>query len=420
MTRRIALVHPVFSIPFIFEQAEKNGIEFVVILPPGEQPPPAHPTIAGCEFLSIYDDPAGAMRDLEPMAKKWRFDAIMATKEARMVWTARAAKTLGLRGIEPAAARAARDKAEMRRLFRRHGLTTPEFVRINGVDELARCAEVPFPCIVKPRSGFNSDGVELVSDREALRAAILHIQKLNERVYRKASWDTEDNYAGIVVEEFLPGAEYVVELFALDGDVRPLNCGYKGQPAGPYFEESVYLSPPPLDPAAVKAIQDVAVGGMRALGLTNGPGHCELRLNARGEPVILEIGARIGGSGCAHFNVEGSTGVDFFNLWFSYLLGAAADTFWPPRPWRKQQAASSWILPLGGSGVFRSIEGLDAARSHPECDRILVLGEVGKRYRPYPDFDGFPAIVFGKHPSARAGMEFFDFLQQTLRVAWTP
>ena len=39
-----------------------------------------------------------------------------------------------------------------------------------------------------------------------------------------------------------------------------------------------------------------------ALGLRNGPGHCELRLDRHGRPVILEIGARIGGSGCAHFN----------------------------------------------------------------------------------------------------------------------
>src|SRR5207253_7905918 len=118
----------------------------------------------------------------------------------------------------------------------------------------------------------------------------------------------------VLVEEFIEGAEYCVELFALNGDVRALNCGYKGNPAGPYFEESVYLSPPPLPKEKIAEIQAAAIQGMLALGLVNGPGHCELRLNKKGEPVILEIGARIGGSGCAHFNVEGSTDIDFANL----------------------------------------------------------------------------------------------------------
>ena len=64
------------------------------------------------------------------------------------------------------------------------------------------------------------------------------------------------------------------------------------------------MCPADTGAALTDAIQTTAIRGMKALGLVNGPGHCELPLSADGTPYILEIAARIGGSGCAHFNVE--------------------------------------------------------------------------------------------------------------------
>jgi biotin carboxylase len=418
MSKRIAFIHPSFYVPYIYESAVRNDVEFVVILPPGEEILKRYDAVIGYETLPLYEEPALAHELLKELHQRWQFDGIMTIKESCMVWTAQAAKQLGLNGIEPEAAKAARDKATMRHRFREHGLVTPAFVSIAGVADVERCNDLQFPCVVKPSSGYNSDGVELVRTQEDLLKAVAHVERVNEELYRKVSWHDGENFSSVVVEEFIEGAEYVVELFALNGDVRALNCGYKGNPQGPYFEESVYLSPPPLPQEKIVEIQTAAVRGMRALGLTNGPGHCELRLNRNGQPVILEIGARIGGSGCAHFNVEASTDIDFSNLWFSYLVGDMSKHIWPPQPNQSGKAASSWILPLSGSGVLTEIEGLEQVRSHPDCERVLMFAKLGKRYRPYPDFDGFLAIVFGQHENTQKGHAFFDFLESTVKVKW--
>jgi len=418
MTKRIAFIHPSFYIPYIYESATRNEIEFVVVLPPGEEVLHEYPSVIAYERLPLYTDHDAAYRGIAELHAKWGFDGIMTIKESCMVWTADAAKKLGLNGIEPAAAKAARDKGTMRRLFKGNGLVTPDFVVLSGLADLERCRAMAFPYIVKPSSGYNSDGVQLVSNWDELITAVKVVEELNAAIYRNVSWHAGENFCNVVVEEFIEGPEYVVELFALDGDVRALNCGYKGHPAGPYFEETVYLSPPPLPQDKIRDIQAVAITGMRALGLTNGPGHCELRLDRQGRPVILEIGARIGGSGCAHFNVEGSTDIDFSNLWFSYLTGAPQAGYWPPQPSGQGKAASSWILPLGGHGLLRAIDGLDAVRSHPDCERVLMFAQFGKNYRPYPHFDGFLAIVFGQHRDTQAGQAFFAFLESTLKVHW--
>ncbi|MDN3576665.1 ATP-grasp domain-containing protein [Chitinimonas viridis] len=420
MAKRIAYIHPSFYVPYIFESAERNDVEFVVILPPGEVVQNEYPCVTAYETLPLYTDPEAAHHGIAELHARWQFDGIMTIKESCMVWTAEAAGRLGLPGIDPEAAKAARDKGTMRQRFKQAGLVTPKFAVISGMAEIELCREMAFPFIVKPASGYNSDGVQLVANQDELEKAIQVVERLNADIYHKVSWHDGQNFSNVVVEEFIEGGEYVVELFALDGNVVALNCGYKGHPAGPYFEETVYLSPPALPQEKIREIQSAAIGGMRALGLQNGPGHCELRLNHLGQPVILEIGARIGGSGCAHFNVEGSTDIDFSNLWFSYLTGAPKSSYWPPIASNTGKAASSWILPLGGNGLLHSIDGLDQVRQHPDCERVLMFAQIGKHYRPYPNFDGFLAIVFGQHASTQAGEEFFDFLERTLKVNWDP
>jgi ATP-grasp domain-containing protein/L-aminoacid ligase-like protein len=418
MTRRIAFVHPSFYVPYVYESALRNEVELVVILPPGEEILHRYEAVLAYETLPLYDDPATAHAELVRLHARWKFDGVMTIRDACMVWTAQAAKKLGLYGIEPEAARAARDKATMRQRFREAGLVTPEFVAISGLAELDRCSHMTFPFIVKPSSGHNSDGVELVHSVEQLRHAVRHVEQLNSDLYHKVSWHDGENFSKVLIEEFIDGPEYVVELFGRDGDVYALNCGYKGQPPGPYFEESVYLCPPRLPAEKILEIQTTAVRGMKALGLRDGPGHCELRLNAKGEPVILEIGARIGGSGCAHLNVEASTGIDFSNLLFCWVTGHMPASIWPPVPDRSGKAASSWILPLGGSGVLQAIDGLDEVRAHPDCERILMFAKLGKRYRPYPDFDGFLAVILGHHADTASGERFFQFLESTIHVRW--
>lgn len=418
MTSRIALVHPSFEVPFLFLAAEKNDVELVLILPENQEIPAGLPAIIGKEILPIYADPESSLDKIVELKERWDLDGILAVKEQAVVWTANACIRTGLRGISPRSAIAARDKSQMRTLFGQAGLPVPYFQLIHQISDLNTIPTLNYPCVVKPVSGYNSEGVQLVYDKEQLLASVSKVLVLNSNIYKTQSWHPDGHFDGVIIEEFIEGPEYVVEMFAWEGEIVALNCGYKGQPQGPYFEETVYLCPADNEVSLTDAIQKTAVRGMQALGLLNGPGHCELRLSKDGTPYILEIAARIGGSGCAHFNVEASTGIDFAGLWFQWINGSLSRKQWPPKALSTTKAASSWIMPLNGDGKLIELKGIEKVSEHPECKHILIFAEIGKTYRPYPHFDGFLAIVFGKHENYQNGMAFLNFLDETVSAVW--
>jgi biotin carboxylase len=403
----------------MFESALKNGVELVLVMPNGLEVDFRHASVVGVEYLPIYEDTQLALSQVVLLKEKWQLEGIIAGKEHGVLFAALAAARLGLPGLPIEVAKNARSKKIMRELFAKAGLTVPKFVGIRDANDVSLCSTVPFPCVVKPASAASSDCVQLVEDAAQLVHACLKVDKANADVWDRYSACGDGSLSGIVVEEYLVGEEFAVEVFAVRGEAFALNCGYKGHPVGPYFEETIYLAPPNMDPDKIKEIQEVAVAGVQALGLENGPAHVELRLNHEGRPVILEIGARMGGGGCAHLNVEASTGIDYSNLVFLNALGELprADV-WPPISDGKGRAGSSWILPLQGSGKLRAIHGLDEVASHPDCERIVMCAEIGATYRPLPHFDGFLALIFGRHESPQAGERFFDFLDKNLRVVW--
>src|SRR5256885_14674384 len=51
---------------------------------------------------------------------------------------------------------------------------------------------------------------------------------------------------------------------------------------GPYFEETIYVTPSRLPESAQHAIEKCARDSVRALGLSHGPVHAEFRINEDG------------------------------------------------------------------------------------------------------------------------------------------
>lgn len=417
MKPRIGLVcQRVNHVPFVFEAAARRGLELIAVHTPDESAPLHMPGVVEALSLPVFDEPQCAIDGLKRWARSHRLDGLVTQREEAIPWTALATQALGLPGLSPEAAYGARDKARMRELLRAAGCNVPRFVKLAAAAQLAHCSSLRFPVVVKPTSGLGSTGVTLARNEAELRDAVAKVNAINEETLaRYARW-ADGHFAAVVVEEFIDGPEYVAECFSRDGQPHVLAVGYKGNPRGPYFEETVYLSPPDLPAQVMTAIADEARRGMRALGLADGPGHCEMRLGADGKPYILELGARIGGSGISHFIVESSTGIDFAGLQYDFALDRPATPL-PDAP-HAQAAASNWIIPLGGSGTLVDIEGLDEVARHPDFRRLLRFAALGARMRPYPHFDGFLGFILGMHRDAAAGQAFFDFLQRTVRVVW--
>jgi hypothetical protein len=106
----------------------------------------------------------------------------------------------------------------------------------------------------------------------------------------------DEVHDGILVESFIPGGEVALEGLLQEGRLHVLALFDKPDPLdGPFFEETLYVTPSRLSAAMQEAVGRCTEQAARALGVVHGPLHAELRINKDG-PWILEVAARaIGG-----------------------------------------------------------------------------------------------------------------------------
>src|SRR6202011_2688722 len=203
----------------------------------------------------------------------------------------------------PASVEACRSKLRMREAFQRAGLKTPWFrtINLNPLPEPSLLG-ITYPCVLKPLSLSASRGVIRANNRDEFVTAAQRIRNLLESPEIFAT--REAHLDQILVEGYIPGREVAVDGLLTDEALRILAIFDKPDPLeGPYFEETIYLTPSTLTESQQVAIQKCAQESARAIGLTRGPIHAEFRIHddgvAEDEVWPLEIAARPIGGLCA-------------------------------------------------------------------------------------------------------------------------
>jgi len=414
-TPTVVLVYQRASLPWVFTSAERAGIGLVLVPRPDEQVSETSlpPAVREVLRLDLDGDRAGALETLHRRHLAHPYQGIHTLFDPAVPFVAEAAELLGLPGIDREAARAAQDKRVMRRRLAAAGLHVPRFVTLDDPGQWEAGLDLAFPVVVKPAGGVSSLGVTRADTPETLKPIVDQV------------WQVAGNalipVAGVVVEEYLDGPEYVVESLAYRGEVTVLTIGYKGDPQGPYFEESVYRAPAPLPRTVADDICREVVAAHAALGITDGPTHTELRLRGGVTPYLLEMAARLGGSGVSQYIVSHVTGVDLAAQALRIAAGLPPDPLPASGPAAMPEpigAAGNYIVQCGGSGRIAAIHGLDEARADPRVDHVVQMLHPGDLVRPYPDFPGYPAFVLSRHADTAETEEFHRHLERTIRIEY--
>src|SRR5882724_11768138 len=225
-------------------------------------------------------------------------EGVLALGDRPTLAAAYAARGLGIPHNHPASVEACRNKLRLREVFRDAGLPTPWFrsLPLQAIPEPALMG-INYPCVLKPISLSASQGVVRVNNREEFLAGAGRLKRLLESAEIQAT--REPNLDRMMVEEYLPGREVAVEGLLKDGELRVLAIFDKPDPlAGPYFEETIYVTPSRLSAAEQSEIERSAREAVRAIGLTQGPVHAEFRVNEEGV-WVLEVAPRPIGGLCA-------------------------------------------------------------------------------------------------------------------------
>jgi biotin carboxylase len=315
---------------------------------------------------------------------------------------ARAAQALGLPGNPPDAACASRNKLASRRALAAAGLPTPWFQPVpSDRDPRQISADISYPCVVKPLALSGSRGVIRANDAEEFVAAFNRLRTLLQatdvRVERDAAHDA------IMIESFVPGREFSLEGLLTGGLLRTLALFDKPDPLdGPFFEETIYVTPSTAPLAQQQRIEDAIAAAARALGLRHGPVHAECRVNDEGV-FVLEVASRpIGGlcSRALRFTAPGhSPGADIAleELLLRHAVGEDVSAYR-----REPRASGVMMIPIPRRGIYRDVDGVDEARAVPGIEDIQITAKADQLLVPLPEGKSYLGFIFarGDRPQA--------------------
>src|SRR3990172_9495383 len=223
-------------------------------------------------LLSLpFNDPEAAARQVEALARNRPIHAVVPVDDTTTVVGAAIAERLGLPSANSVAAVSApRNKLRMREILARAGVPGPDYTSFAVTEDPAAAARrVPYPCVVKPLVLSASRGVIRADDEGEFVAAFRRIAVILADPEVRALGEGADR---ILVERFIPGAEVALEGLLNHGELNTLALFDKPDPLdGPFFEETLYVTPSRLPAETQRAIQGCAARAPTALGLQDGP-----------------------------------------------------------------------------------------------------------------------------------------------------
>jgi biotin carboxylase len=339
--------------------------------------------------------PERAADAIVELARERPLDAVVAADDGGVVAAAIAATRLGLPSNPPEAASRARDKLALRRALAAAGVSQPRFAELPPGGDVAA---VGFPAVLKPAGLAMGRGVIRADEAEGARESERRIRKI-------VAAAGDDPAAPLLLEEYVPGVEVAVEALLRGGRMETLAVFDKPDPLeGPYFEETIYVTPSRLPVDAHAAVERLVATAAAAVGLREGPVHAEVRLDG---PRLwaIELAARSIGGLCGR-TLRFGLGVRLEELILRHALGLPLEG----RLRREQAAAGVMMLPIPAAGTLRGVSGQDEARAVPGISDLRITIPVGGRTVPLPEGDRYLGFMFARGATA-------DEVETALRTA---
>lgn len=339
-----------------------------------------------------FEDDDGSLDAMLAAARQNPVNGVIAVGDRPVVLAARVTEALGLAGNSPGAAAASANKLLARARFAGAGLLAPwHFAVSTDVDlrEVARRAT--YPAVVKPLGLSGSRGVIRANCEEELVRAFERVRELLARPEIRAMRLGLER--SILVEGFVEGREYAVEGLLTRGAFRALAVFDKPDPLdGPFFEETVYVTPSALAPQPGAEVVDEVARAARALGLWHGPIHAECRVTPDGGVFVLEVAARPIGGLCSRVLRFGASGdVSLEELLLRHANGEDVGSIH-----REAAAAAVMMIPVPRRGIFKRVDGVEDARRVAHVEDVRMTAKIDQLLEPPPEAGSYLGFIFAR------------------------
>lgn len=305
MKKLMVLAAGLLQIPVI-KKAHELGV-FVIAV----DDDPSAPGMALADKSIV---PGGLMNEdkLVAIAKEEHVDGVIhPCSEVAMMVMGRINDELNLHGISRETAMRATNKHLMREAFEAYGAPSPKSYCTASVEEgWSLFSSIGGKAILKPSRNSGSRGISEIEP---------DISKEDFSALFERSKD-ESRDASVMIEQFIEGPEFSIEIIVCNGVVNVLQVTDKKTTEAPYFVELGHSQPSQFPKEVVDAIKDAAIKGVKALNLNDCAAHAEVKYQ-EGKPYIMEIGARLGGDFISTELTHLSTGIDMVVAAINVALG---------------------------------------------------------------------------------------------------
>jgi len=382
--------------------------------------------VPGTDRCRVLDDPwcdkaiplrfgetQRSVRAIVEYAEHRPINAIVAVGDKPTVTAALASEILGLPHNSAGSVAACRNKLKARQLFQDAGLLVPAFDSYSvELDDGQLAKRVRYPCVLKPLSLSASQGVIRADSPHEFTTAFRRIARLLKSP--EVLVTREKTHDRILVEDYIEGQEVALEGILEKGYLKVLAFFDKPDPLeGPFFEETLYVTPSRLDPDVQIQIQNCCEQAAQALGLFHGPIHAEARVNPRGV-WIIEVAARSIGGLCSR-TLRFGTGMSLEELILRQALGMRIPSYQ-----RQKRAAGVMMIPIPQAGFLREVKGVRNASALDGIEEVVITAKLGQRLVPLPEGASYLGFIFARSDSPLKVERVLRAAHRKLRFGITP
>jgi biotin carboxylase len=288
--------------------------------------------------------------------------AVSFVSDAGMILAAAIRDEFNLPGMGLGLCRRFVDKGIQRKIWHEKGVPGPKWKVFSEKNEaLNAIYSFDFPFIIKPTDSSGSRGVTKIDSRE---------DDILGAVIRAFEFSSSGE---VIIETYMDGSEFTVEVFAVDGFVNVLAVTEKKKVEGTRGTVASELATPDRPQKIISKIAKTVVDAFNALDYKDGPGHAELILKKDETVGLIEVAARGGGFMVFDGLVPAVSGVNLARITAIQSVGLAIGEvivsqkysvlrFFPSKP-----------------GVLQAISGFEEANLIPGV-KALSLVVVGDRF----------------------------------------
>ena len=339
-----------------------------------------------------FHDRVGSVRAVRSALADRPVHGVVAVGDRPAVFAAAVATSLGLPGNSAEAAERSRNKLLSRHAFQAARLPVPRFSLVPpGASPIQVSEHAAYPAVVKPLALSGSRGVIRVDDAAGCAMAVERVRRL--LLAPDVGEERDPAHCYILIESFVPGREKAVEGVLVDGVLQTLAIFDKPDPLdGPFFEETIYVTPSSEPPAVQAAVTAAIATAARVLGLRHGPVHAECRVNDQ-EVYVLEVAPRPIGGLCAQAlrftTAEGEASLE--EVLLRHAVGQDVSGIA-----REAAASGVMMIPIPRRGVFRGVGGIEEARAVPGVVDVRITAKTEALLVPLPEGRSYLGFIFAR------------------------